>query len=515
MKSSDLREINRRGFLKGATCSGLGIGGLGALTQLRLLNSAVAQTPLTDYKALVCVYMNGGNDSFNMVFPTGGAIRTTYSALRGVLGLPTAGSHALSPIAPAPAFQQYHGGTASPMAMHPSCAAMARMFNEEDLSVIFNVGTLVEPLANRTEFNNVLKKKPINLLSHSDQSVQWQTSLANEVGASSGWGGRLAELVNGAFNANSVGVSMNISIDNLNSFQVGASGEVIQYIVGRGGAEPLDNFGDATGPYGAAMNAGGTFANPSYKTNVQGRTLRAFDEMTRLQSKPLFEREYDRVIARSRTSEAIISAASSGAAAAIDAVAGKAVAERLNFVESLAQVAKLIAGRNTLANRRQIFYIKIEGYDTHSGHIPAHARLMTELSEGLGLFREMLQLPAVNAWNNTVAFTASDFGRGLATNGGQRETAGSDHAWAGHSVVCGGPVKGKRFFGDYPDIRTPSQGGVLDIGRSYFIPTTSVDQYSAVLARWFGADANALQTILPNLSNFEDPFSAGANLGFI
>ncbi len=526
-------KANRRSFLKSSCLASAGTASLvNTLAQLKLFSASASASsiinPFGDYKALVCIYLAGGNDALNTIHPVGpvsaGNLRDDYEKIRGALSLRNDLGEtglALTPIeSPTAAFQRFHGGNVSPLGAHYRMPGFQEMFNAGDLAAVFNVGTLLEPLTSVADYNNVLKRKPLQLFSHSDQTVQWQTSISDDVNITNGgWGGRMAELLN-AGNAGSK-VSMSISIDGVNTFQLGSTDAVVQYAVNNAGATFLDGFGSG---YADALDAGSTFDNPSYRSTDSSRRLRAFQEIIRRSeqattTKPLFSREYDRILRRARRNEAVITdAAALGGATdarnvAINAAFSAAVLQNNPLAARLRMVARLIAGRSFLGNQRQIFFVGMGGYDTHAGSLPAHAELMRKLSLAMKAFRDALQAPAVNSWSNTVAFTASDFGRSFTANGSDRNELGSDHAWSGSAYVMGGPVRGGRFFGDYPSLKGGNVS--LDIGRGRLIPTYSVDQYSAVIAKWFGADDNCLETIFPNLSRFNSPFGTSSNLNFL
>ncbi len=526
-----MNSSTRRSFIKTSCLASAGTASLvNTIAQLKLFSASASASsiinPFGDYKALVCIYLAGGNDALNTIHPTGspaaGNLREDYEKIRGALRLRNDLSEAglpLTPVeTPTAAFQRFHGGAVSPLGAHYNMPGFQQLFNDGDLAAVFNVGTLLEPLTSVAEYNDVLKKKPLQLFSHSDQTVQWQTSISSDVSISNGgWGGRMAELLN-AGNAGSK-VSMSISIDGVNTFQLGSTDAVVQYAVNNAGAAFLDGFGTS---YADALNTGSTFDNSSYRSTDAARRLRAFQDILRrsepaTNSKPLLSREYDRILRRARRNEAIITDAAGAAAdarnLAINNAFTTAVLTDNPLAARLRMVARLIAGRSFLGNQRQVFFVGMGGYDTHSGSLPAHAELMRKLSLAMKAFSDALKTTEVNAWENTVAFTASDFGRSFTANGSDRAELGSDHAWSGSAYVMGGPVRGGRFFGDYPSLKGGNAS--LDVGRGRLIPTYSVDQYSAVLAKWFGADNNCLETIFPNLGRFNNPFSPSTNLNFL
>lgn len=517
-QKEDLRT--RRDFVRQTSCAALGVTGLvNALAHLRLMTAAMAQGG-TDpgYKALVFLFLNGGNDSNNMVVPAGdkgsSGLRADYEAGRGVLALPSAALHPLQLPASTRAFRLHHGGEVAPLGFHPSAGPLASLFNEGKLAVVANVGTLAWPVPSRAAFNAGSVPVPAQLFSHSDQQTQWQSSLPDRP-FTSGWGGRAADLLQSSYQSPAAsGVSMSISLAGVNSFQTGTGSGVVQYVVQPSGVVALSGYGTN---YTSALNSDG-----SYKTSDTGRRFQAFEDIMRLTHDNLHEEEYRRIVLRARAAEGVIGAAMTTAAASgtdFDAVFNAAGANH-SLGDQLKMIAKLIAGRATLGNRRQIFFCQVGGYDTHQNLVSAHANLMNELATGMKAFHDVLNAPGVNAWNEVVTFTASDFNRTFTPNSTDPTKAGSDHAWGGHAVVMGGSVRGGDVYGHFPPLKTGSATGSIDAGktssRGRWIPFTSVDQYCSVLARWLGIGSSELSVVFPNLPRFDDPFAVEtANLRFL
>jgi uncharacterized protein (DUF1501 family) len=377
------------------------------------------------------------------------------------------------------------------------------MFNDGELAFVANVGSLAYPFASRNEYINDLVPRPPNLFSHSDQGLQWQTSIADKA-FSTGWGGRVADLMNASYNPSSK-VSMSINLSGFNSFQVGSAGGVSQYTVLPKGIVPLSGYGTnyASGYVGGDPAAG-------YTPNLLGQRLKAFDSIMNLTHDNLLENEYNKTLRVARGNEQVVlSTIDVADATGVDFDAHFAQAQT-SLGDQLKMVAKLIAGRNCLENNRQVFYVVANGYDNHKTVLDDHALLMDELSQAF------LKEPTIDAFDNTVAFTASDFGRSLTPNGSDLGTAGSDHAWGGNAIVMGGAVQGKDIYGHYPSLKIGDKVGSIDTyGRGALIPDISVDQYSSTLAKWFGVSGNAMDTIFPNLHRFDDPLVASTNLQFL
>jgi len=521
MKNHEKETLRtRRDFIRQSSCAALGVTGLvNALAHLRLMTAAMAQgAPGGGYKALVFLFQNGGNDANNMVVPAGDAgssmARADYEAGRGVLALPAAVLHPLTVPVTSSAFNLHYGGQPVPLGFHPSAGPLAELFNAGKLGVVANVGTLAYPVPSRAAYNAGTVPLPSQLFSHSDQQMQWQSSLPDRPFAS-GWGGRAAELLHASYNSPTASkVSMSISLAGVNSFQVGTSGNVVQYVVQPTGVVAISGYGTN---YTSALNADGT-----YKTDDTGKRFKAFEDIIKLTHDNLHEEEHRRILLRARATEGVIGAAMTAASASGTDFDGIFTAADANHSlgNQLKMIAKLIAGRTTLGNERQIFFCQVGGYDTHQNMLASHANLMDELATGMKAFHDVLNAPGVNAWNEVVTFTASDFNRTFTPNNTDPLKAGSDHAWGGHALVMGGAVHGGDIYGQFPLLKTGAATGSIDAGktttRGRWIPSTAVDQYCAVLTKWLGAGSTELATIFPNLPRFDDPFAtATANLAFL
>lgn len=518
-QKEDLRT--RRDFLRQSACASLGVTGLvNALAQMRLMTAAMAQDiPDTGYKALVCLFLNGGHDSNNLLVPIGeaipGSLRADYEAGRGVLKLDRTSLHPLQLPESTKAFSRHHQNLVQPMGVHAEAAAIADLFNAGKLAFISNVGTLAYPVPSRAAYNNSQVPLPLQLYSHSDQQSQWQSSVSDKP-FSSGWGGRAAELLNASHNSGTSKVSMSISLAGLNSFQVGTSGQITQYVVQSSGTVPFSGFDSVTNdnnPYDGALNSDG-----SYRITDAGKRLQAFENIMRLTHSNLHEEEYSRIVMRARATEGLVGAAiTSAATSGVDFNAiFNAAGATTSLGEQLKMVAKLIAGRTALGNTRQIFFCQVGGYDTHQTLLSSHANLVKELSNSLKAFHDSLQ--ALNVWNDVVTFTASDFNRTFTPNNSDIAKAGSDHAWGGHAMVMGGDVRGGDLYGQFPSMKLGAAEGSIDAGtslRGRWIPDISVDQYSSVLTRWMGAGSSEIDAMFPNLNRFDNALTSSANLDFL
>ncbi len=472
-------DLSRRKFL-GACCASVGATGLlSTLAQLRLMGAVAspdngpvspprAGAPQPDYKALVCLFLAGGNDANNLVIPTDAATYAAYAAGRGALALP---QNAVLPITP----RTNDGRT---WGIHPAMTELRNLFNSGQFAVLANVGTLAYPMT-KAQYTNGSVPRPSQLFSHNDQQVEWQSSIADKPFVT-GWGGRLADLTN-AFNANNR-ISMSITLNGQNSFQVGKS--INQYAVGTGGAITLTGTGTGT--------------------SVNGLRTAALNDALAMQNGNLFETAFGGVTTRALGASSLVSSVITGASpftALFNAANNSGLAQHLHMV------ARLVNAQQSLNLKRQIFFVRVGGFDLHDNQVTAgattsgsHANLLRDISLSLNAFNNALT--QIGAQNQVTTFTSSDFGRTYNTNGD-----GSDHGWGSHHFLMGGAVQGGDIYGKMP---TFAIDGPDDTGRGRWIPTTSVDQYAGTLAKWFGVSATDMPVVLPNLGRF-----ASSDLGFM
>lgn len=457
--------INRRQFL-GHSCSlGLASATLSSsLLQLGLARNVAAQTA-GDYRALVCVLLAGGNDSWNMVVPTDSDQYSQYQSIRSDLAL---ARNSLLPLSGSTAQGRHYG-------LHPGMPELQSLFATGDAGLVCNVGTLLEPFDPQTVANDTINA-PLGLFSHSDQIQQWQTGIS-DARVAQGWGGRIADLLQDNNVAN--GISMNISLSGNNVFQSGFSSAEYAVEASGDGAPGINAYND---------------------DDAFGRFRRQMiDRLMAVKQDNILRREYRTRLLNAIDSQQVF----------VDAL-DRAPALRTsfspnNFSQSLRQISRIIAVRERLGARRQTFFVTVGGWDHHDDVLPNQAAMLPMVSAGLMEFRQALSELAV--LDAVTTFTTSDFGRTLTSNG-----KGSDHGWGGHHIVMGGAVNGGNYFGSYPEIRPDSP---LDVGRGIYAPTTSVDQYFAELALWFGVPASELTTVLPNVGRFYSPGAATPPLGFL
>jgi uncharacterized protein (DUF1501 family) len=537
----------RRNFLCKSACASMGVTGVvNTLAHLQLTQALMAQAAPTDYKAIVCLFLYGGNDANNMLIPLDGTARTNYESARPggttphPIHIPVTGTNAaLELTAPSGGFGQ---SGATRFGVHYNMPNTQALFNSGDLAFVANVGTLVQPIT-RSEYIAVPRSVPVppQLFSHSDQQMQWQSSLPDRP-FQTGWGGRAAEVLNNLVNPNSK-VSMNISISGQNSFQVGTS--VVQYGVSTTGVVALTGYNNTNGPYAAAVTYPDNNTLPTYVANDQGRRLKALDTITKLTRMQLgaadqsyqhhLEEGYNEIMKRARDNETIVGEALSPSSTTINDKFDLAFGwdgtsttrpTLPDVANQLKMVVRLMQGRTSLNNNRQIFFVSMGGFDTHQNQPTGHADLMDDLDKALKGFKDAVEAVGTaegsSLWNDTLLFTNSDFARTLQPNGSET-SSGTDHGWGGHQIIMGGPVIGKRIYGSFPDLARAT-GQDVDSNRGRWIPTIAVDQYSSVVAKWFmsqgssyvsGLTSDDVGTIFPNLSRFQSVSSIPSNLGFL
>lgn len=444
-------------------------GGLTAVSALSLVDgmglmNALAQSaPAADYKALVCLFMFGGNDGNNTVIPVDTAGYNAYSAARGGptgLALPQA---TLVPVTPR--------STTQPFGLHPSLAPLKSIWDGGSLAVLANVGTLTEPVS-KADYTSGRKSIPESLFSHADQQSQWQSSVSAQL-SRTGWGGRLADVARSMNGASTLPMITSVAGSTL--FTVGTTSSVV--------AIPT------SGTFGLNGYNGG-----AYSTN----RLAALKKMLLLTSGNDFVGEADDVFAGAMDASGVInpviSATSTTIATAFNGL-------NTSIASQLQQVAKLIEARNTLGLKRQIFFVSLGSFDTHTNQLNSQDALFAQMAPAMKAFHDATV--ALGVANQVTTFTMSDFGRTLKPASG----GGSDHAWGSHHFIMGGAVRGD-FYGTFPTLVLSGPDDGSDEGR--WIPTTSVDEYGATLATWFGVKSSDLATVFPNIGRFARP-----NLGFL
>jgi uncharacterized protein (DUF1501 family) len=469
---------NRRQFLGQASCAAVSsVPVLNTLLNLSVAEkvSAVTAPANGEYRALVCLFLSGGNDSFNMLVPREASAYAQYQATRSNLAL-----------APGSLIDIHPTGQPD-FAVHSGMPEVASLFEAGNAAFVANVGTLIEPVQNRTQVNTLAKLLPLGLFSHSDQIEQWQTSLPHQR-SGIGWAGRTADLLQG-LNDNPK-VPMNISLDGSNVWQTGDN--VAEYAITTGGAVALQNY---------------KFGWQQYDTGSQAFSQGVDSQLALQYSNVLMQTFNTRKKAAMEAYDAFTTATSA-------ALPGGVTFPSTYVGSRLQMIAKAIQGHAhaSLGAVRQTFFINWGGWDHHSGVLTYQSQMLPQVSAAIGAFYNALT--AMGMQNNVTLFTASDFGRTLTSNG-----QGSDHAWGGNQLVVGGRVVGKKIHGQYPSLALNPQSGPeqnpLDLGSGRLIPTTSCDQFFAELALWLGVSPTDLPVVLPNIGNFYSPGSASPPVGFM
>lgn len=455
-------RLSRRDFMWKGACAAVGTSGLiNAFLGLRTLHAATATQRLIggsgDYKALVCIFLYGGNDANNMIVPYGTTEYNDYALARQNLAIPRTDLLSLG----SPANDSRSFG------FHPSMGALHSEYLAGRAAVVANVGTLIAPVT-RQQIRQGNPAVPPQLFSHNDQQVQWQTSLP---GSSEriGFGGRMADLVAELNGANRFSTA--ISFGGTNIFQVGR--DVLQYQMSDSGPKGIEGFRD----------------NHHDQTRLGG-----IIDMIEMEHRHLFSNTFADISERGVENDRIIQQALQ------DLSPFTTVFPESGLGRQLAMVARLIAIRESLGLTRQIYFCATGGFDTHGEQVNAQFGLLGNVSDCMAAFVQATD--ELGVANNVTTFTASDFGRTYPSNG-----RGTDHGWGSHHLVAGGAVRGGQVYGTMPVLEVD---GPDDTGTGRWIPTMATDEYFATMARWFGLADNDLTLALPNIGRF-----SRSNVGFM
>ena len=462
MKTSASMDASRRVFMKRA--SALSLAGVATpwAVNLASIGEAAAATA-ADYKALVCVFLYGGNDYGNTLVPYDQASYNLYNSLRPNLAYARSAldATALTPSVALAGGRQY--------ALAPELGALLPLFNAGRMAVMLNVGTLVQPTT-KQQYTAKSVPLPPKLFSHNDQQSVWQSS--SPEGAASGWGGRMGDLFQSA-NGNATFTCVNVSGN-----AVYLSGNTaVQYQISPSGSVSLK-----------------AVANPLFGSAACSAALQTLITQNRAH---LLESECTRVMKRSLDAHALLA----GSLVPASSIA-TAFPSPNGLADQLKMVARMIASANPLGAKRHVFFVSMGGFDTHDGLLNVHPGLLTTLGNALSAFYNATA--ELGVANQVTTFSASDFGRTLTGN-----NDGSDHGWGSMHFIVGGAVKGQRFYGTAPAV---ANNGPDDVGQGRLLPSTSVDQYAATLGKWFGISDTSLIDVLPNLANHA---ASTRNLGFV
>ncbi len=465
------KGMSRRNFLGTASCAAVGSTTfLSSILNLGLANSLAGMVRPTlstggDYKALVCILLAGGNDSFNMLVPRNGSNYSEYAIARSNLALPQGD---LLPI-------NYTDSNGKQFGLHPAMPELQSLFNNNKLAFISNVGTLVEPIS-KSQYLNGSIPVPVGLLSHADQIQQWQTSIPQSR-SSKGWGGRMADILH-AGNSNQ-NISMNISLSGTNIFQVGNSST--EYAI----------RASAGGSVGINVLQGTSSLDMALKSGTESLLAQQYQD--------IFKSTFTNKINDSQANHEEFSAAISQVPALTTSFSNNPLSANMELI------ARTIAARDTLNMSRQTFFVNFGGWDHHDGVLDNQMAMLSVVSKALAEFQAAME--ELGVADCVTTFTASDFGRTLSSNGN-----GSDHAWGGNVMVMGDSVKGGEVYGNYPSL---ALDGDDDIGGAILLPSISTDEYFAELSKWFGVSNGDLSYVLPNIGNFYDPNNSSLPIGFM
>lgn len=446
-------KLSRRSFLQ----AGIGAAGwAGALSRFGLVDALAQTSP--DYRALVCVFLNGGNDGNNLIVPLDASQYQAYAAARGELALSAA---SLLPITAITGNAAY--------GLHPALPKLQGLFQQKKLAVVANTGMLVQPL-NRSEYQQKTAPVPAILFSHFDQQRSWHGARALD-NYRTGWGGRAADMVKNTNATSTFPAALSLS----------------------GGSTFCQ--GRDTRPGTVIPGATGGLTGFDVSTESMARRQAFEDLLTSDLGLSLIQSASNTTSEGIRLAREIESATANGSNLTTPFPS-------TTLGRQLEQVAKIIKVKSTLGIKRQIFFCSLDGFDNHTNQLFDHNRLLADLNGALAAFYDATIELGVS--DSVTTFTESEFNRTLQASAG----GGSDHGWGSHHIIFGGAVKGGDLYGRFP---TLALGGPDDAAsRGVWIPTTSADQYGATLASWFGVTASGLATVFPNLSNFTP-----ANLGFL
>ncbi len=454
------KDLSRRDFLQ-MSAGALATSSVFTLAGTRESRSA---TGPSGYRALVCLMLNGGNDGHNLIVPLTGSAYSTYAAGRGDLALSSSSVLPLNGTA----------GNGVTYGIHPSCPELRALFNSGKAAVVANVGPLVQPTTLAQAKAGSIPLPP-QLFSHYNQSTEWQTAYPQSL-QQYGWGGRVADLfVSKGMAAN---LSFNIAVGGASTWQQGQLTN--PYTLGTSGAPSL--------------NAAG---NSFYRNGLRQQATQAL--LTQAASDPNLLVSTASSIFQNAASKVTLVNNALSAVGDLTTVFPAAQSNDWGLSQQLHEVARVIKAQSQIGDTRQLFFVQIGGFDTHSGQLATQSTLLGYVSQYVNAFWNAMG--EIGMQNNVTLFTMSDFGRTLTSNGN-----GADHGWGNHHLVLGGAVVGG-YYGTMPDL---TLGGANDMGQGRLLPTTSADQYAATLAAWFGVGSADLGTVFPNLANF--PVT---NLGFL
>lgn len=448
-----MSKISRREFLKKSSAAAAAGAAFAHYPGMAYSQGMGTVAPFNDYKALVCVFMFGGNDSYNMLIPRSNAEYNVYAATRQNMAVAQQDLLAINPLT----------SDGSDYGLHPSMGGIQGLFESGKAAFLNNIGPLVEPTT-KTDYFNQSVLLPPQLFSHNDQQDQWH-SLKGATVSNTGWAGRIADLLR--LNVANQQLSTNVSLFGSSLFQ--SAEETVAYVMGNNGPTPFTGFSGSGDP-----------------NDLFYQQRQAFERILDASQDTIYERGFAEVQRRAVDTVDLVSGALEQAPTL------NAVFPPSQLGNQLQTVAEMIAVRDEMQMERQVFFVAAGGFDSHDDQVVNQPGLLGDVSDAMTAFYDaMVEL---NVASDVTAFTQSDFARTLTSNGD-----GTDHAWGGIQMVVGDAIQGRNLYGGYPDLALDSE---FDVGGGRFIPTTSADQYAATLARWFGVDEIDIPTVAPNIGNF-------------
>ncbi len=455
-----MKGLNRREFLTttGAAAATAAIGSYPGAAFSQVIGTIA---PFPDYKALVCVFLHGGNDSFNMVIPRSNAEYNIYAASRQNMAVAQQDLLAINPVT----------ADGTDYGLHPSMPGLQGLFENGRAAIISNIGPLIQPTTKADFFNESVTLPP-QLFSHNDQQDQWN-SLRGMTVSKTGWAGRLADMIR--TNVADQQLATNVSLSGNSLLQ--SADETVAYVIGSNG--PLEFQG---------------FSNSGDPNDIFYQQRLAFERVINANYDTIYERGFADVQRRAVATADLVNGALDGA------LPLNTVFPQTPLGNQLQTVARLISVRDSFAMQRQVFFVGIGGFDSHDDQVLNQPGLLGGVSEAMTAFYNATV--EIGVADSITSFTQSDFGRTLTSNGD-----GTDHAWGGNQLIIGDAVLGRDIYGTFPSLVLD---GADDVGGGRLIPTTSADQYAATLANWFGIPDQDLDMVAPNIGNF-----AMRTLGFM
>ena len=444
-----MAAIDRREFLRKTGAGAAATAAFAACPGAAFSQVFGTSAPFPDYKALVCVFLFGGNDSYNMLVPRSNAEYAVYAASRQNMAIAQTDLLPINPLTP----------DGADYGLHPMMADVQSLFETNRAAFVTNVGPLIEPTT-KDQFQNQSVQLPPQLFSHNDQQNQWN-SLRGVNQSKTGWAGRLADLIR----TNVAGQQMATNVSLFGSTLLQSADETVAYVMGSDGPIPFIGFDDNDG--GRAQRA-------------------AFEQVINASFGSIYERGFAEIQKRAVAAADLISNALD------NELPPTTDFPQTQLGQQLATVAHLIAARDRLQMQRQIFFVATGGFDSHDDQILNQPGLLGGVSAAMAAFYNATVELGVS--DMVTSFTQSDFARTLTSNGD-----GTDHAWGGNQLVIGDAVAGREMYGIYPRLELD---GPDDVSGGRIIPTTSADQYAATLSRWFGIPDADLATVAPHIDNF-------------